>query len=169
MKKVICAVLAAVLACGLCGCSDAATAGIYTLVLNGKALDMPQPVTIEDLGSDYGLGLGVILTYKGNAAVGVKFKDGYDDTDERKRPIEALVRSYTCDTENTSFEIGGIELGDSGREVIDVYGEPTYRDEALDIWKYCRLGKSEDDYWLGVQFGDPTAPDKITNIYFRFQ
>ncbi len=167
MKKVLC--LIAVLVCLLCGCSNGVSADKYTPVLNGKAVDMPLPVTIDDLGSDYSLVLGVALMYKGNAALGVKFEDGYEETDELKRPINSFVRSYANDTKKTSFSIGGIELGDNRQEVLDVYGEPSYKDEELNIWKYCKLGRPEDQYWLGFQFGHPSDPDKVTSIYFRFQ
>lgn len=169
MKKILAFVMAVFFACGLCGCTGSVKADSFTPVLNGKAIDLPQPVTIEDLGSDYSLALGVVLMYKGNASVGVAFKEGYDDTDELKIPIDALVRSYVCDTENTSFSIGGIELGDKRQEVLDVYGEPTYKDEALKLWKYCHIGRSEDEFWLGFQFGDSSNPNKVTSIYYRFQ
>lgn len=166
MKKVLYVVLAAALACIFCGCGKKdAAADKYTLVMNGKAVS--APVTVESLGKDYDLSFSVMLRYKGEPVTGVKLDESSTEQDELKKPIKFMVRSLIC-SDKTDFSIGGIELGDTMKDVLNVYGQPTYKDEPLNIWKYCKDGKSEDDYWLGFQFAGPD-PEKITSIYFGFE
>lgn len=164
MKKALCLGLAAILACGFCGCAKKdPDVDKYTLLMNGKAIS--APVTIESLGKDYSLDAGVILSYKGEFAAGVKFDENSAEQDELKKPIQALVRNPMCSSK-TRFSVGGIEQGDNDEDVLSVYGEPTYKEESLHMWTYCKDGKAEDDYWLGFEFDDSGT---VTWIYYRIE
>lgn len=162
MKKMLC--LTAALACLLCGCAKKPPSGdIYTLYLNGKAVN--GPVTVESLGSDYNVDLGFVLTYKDESVAGIVFDEDSAEEDDRKKPIEALVGSQIATPDWNDFSVGGIVLGKSEQDVLDVFGEPTVKDDVSDKWTYSKIGRSEDDYYLGFVFDDN---GKVKSIYFRF-
>lgn len=147
----------------LCGCAKKPPSGdIYTLFLNGKAVS--APLTVEKLGSDYTLSLGVVLSYKDVPVAGVKFDEDSTEQDDLKKPIEALVCSPLTASDVNAFSVGGIVLGKSEQDVLKVFGEPTDKDEELHHWTYSKIGRSKDDYYLGFAFEDSGI---IRSIYFN--
>lgn len=162
IRKLISALLTAVMLFGLTACSnDGLTADKLTVTLNGNAVE--KPLTAEKLGEGYTV-KNYLLKYNGEPVAGVKYTEKTADLEESKRVLRSLVIGANSGAENDTLSVDGITLGSKRSEVLEVFGEPSAKEEGM--WFYREKGKSEDDNFLGLRFDDN---DNVTWLYVRVE
>lgn len=147
----------AALTCGLCGCAK--NSSKLTVKINGVKVE--SPLTVEKLGGDYWLNAGFLLYKKDDLVAGLTF-------DEMPGGSNKTIKSIVVDSlgnMNLNFlSVNGITLGSSSADVLDVFGEPTHKNDEAG-WMYVEDGKSEDDYCLSINFD---KSEKVLQIRVQF-
>ena len=171
MKKVLCAVLAAALACGLCGCnkeegsvqtvvSDSSveaanpktTIKIYdeTLTLPCKYKDLKH-ITIDrqrrvDVDTENGVGYGY-ANYD-DKCFGLICIDNYDDSGDNGENyvVEIEVDSHDMDSDS-AIEYMGLSFASSVQDVKNVFGEPE-KEQFGEAGGHIIYHLSEENDWL---------------------
>lgn len=162
IRKLISALLAVIMLFGLTACSnDGLTADKLTVTLNGNAVE--KPLTAEKLGEGYTIE-NYLLKYNGEPVAGVTYTEKTADREESKRVLRSLVIGANSGAENDTLSVDGITLGSKISEVLEVFGEPSSKEEGM--WFYREKGKSEDDNFLGLRFDDN---DNVTWLYVRVE
>lgn len=155
MKKILYAVLVAALACGLCGCGKKSKTAKLNVTLNGTAVS--SPLTVEKLGGDYRLNAGSLLYYKDDLVAGLIFDEMPGNSD---KPIKSIVVDSLGNMNLKFLSVNGITLGSTSVDVLDVFGEPMYKNHEVG-WMYVEDGKSKDDYYLSINFD---ISEKVSQI-----
>ncbi len=162
IRKLIYALSAAVMLLGLTACSnDGLTADKLTVTLNGNAVK--KPLTAEKLGDGYTVE-NYLLKYNGEPVAGVTYTEKTAEREESKRELRSLVMGANSGAENDTLSVDGITLGSKMSEVLEVFGEPSSKED--EMWFYREKGKSEDDNFLGLRFDDN---DNVTWLYVRVE
>lgn len=162
IRKLISTLLTVVLLLGLTACSnDGLTADKLTVTLNGTVVT--KPLTAEKLGEGYTVG-NYLLKYNGEPVAGVTYTEKTAVLEESKRVLRSLVIGANSGAENDTLSVDGITLGSKMSEVLEVFGEPSTREEGM--WFYREKGKSEDENFLGLRFDDN---DNVTWLYIRVE
>lgn len=162
IKRLISVLLAAAMLFGLTACSnDGLTADKLTVALNGNVVT--KPLTAEKLGEGYSV-KNYLLYYNGDPAAGVTYTEKTADREENQRVLRSLVIGANSGAESAALSVDGITLGSKMSEVLDIFGEPSAKEEGM--WFYREKGKPKDENFLGLKFDDN---EKITWLYVRVE
>lgn len=153
LKRVLCAVTAAVMLFALTACKSGGEVKELTVTLNGVTVS--APFTVEKLGSDYSvkydpnIKIGEIF-YKGqNLALLVTFDENTAEYDNRRKNIKTL--------NGKSVSINGIAYGSTKSDVKNAIGPPT-KEEKINMmgraesWLYLKDGKAKGERYLIIFF-----------------
>lgn len=157
MKKLLAFVLAAFLACGLCGCAKDSSK--LNVKLNGVKVE--SPLTVEKLGGDYWLNAGFLLYYKDELVAGLTFDEMPGSSN---KPIKSIVVTSPGNKNFEFLSVNGISLGSSSIDVLNTFGEPADKNDEAG-WMYREDEKSENDYYLAINFDEN---EKVSQICVQF-
>lgn len=146
MKKVLCAVLAAALACGLCGCnkeekitSESESSVVSysetgfdidrarkSIVVKGQSFEIPKP--LKEIKGDWSYKVNNEYCQEGTCHVEVYYKDelmltGGGENYFEGKAKDAVMYNTTLKTDDCSVD-GIVPLKTTRQEVLDKYGDP---------------------------------------------
>lgn len=180
MKKVLCTVLAAALACGLCGCnkdeeriSESESSVVSysetgfdidrarkSIVVKGQSFEVPKP--LNEIKGDWSWkehensrylkkGCGFVYVYfKGEEMLLGATEDYYEGSEEK-----GIIYNFTIETNDCSID-GFIPFENTKQEVIEKYGEPV-----------SEVSK-ENYYYYGIVNGENGIGGRLNNHCLAF-
>lgn len=157
LAKPLFVLLAAIMLCGLTGCSNNG----LTVALNGNVVS--KPLTAEKLGEGYSV-KNYLLYYNDEPVAGVTFTEKTVEREENKRVLRSLVIGANSGAENATLSVDGITLGSKMSEVLDTFGEPSSREAGK--WFFSENCKPENEDFLAVKFDDNK---NVTWLYVRVE